>query len=52
MKQKNDSKIIIRLPKELKAEFDKALALNDAVQSKVIRRLIKEYIKEYIKANK
>jgi len=41
---KNDEKIIVRLPKNLKEEFKEALLKNDAIQSNVIRRCIREYI--------
>jgi len=43
---KNDEQIIIRLPKNLKEEFKKALLKNDAIQSNVVRRCIREYIKK------
>ena len=43
---KNDEKIIIRLPKSLKADFKEALLKNDAIQSNVIRRCIRDYIKK------
>ncbi len=35
---------MVRLPKDLKEDFRKALFKNDAIQSNVIRRCIREYI--------
>jgi len=45
-KQQLNEKIVIRVSKELKKEFDKSLAKNDAISSNVLRRLIREYIEK------
>jgi len=40
------ARVALRLTKELKAEFDKALKKNGATQANILRRCIEEYVEK------
>ena len=42
----NDAKLYIRLPSELKDEFDRIAKEQDLTQSQILRKCIRDYIKK------
>lgn len=42
----NDAKLYIRLPSELKDEFEKTAKEQDITQSQILRKCIREFIKQ------